>query len=380
MLEPPATSTWRITLPRSPTAVPIARAMVRTAMQDLRATADRTTAQLLTAELVTNALRHTRDADPIELVVELGTTGCRIEVHDGDPLLVGGLGSPPPAMAPDGPGLVVVPGLVGVPIGGGALGGPGHGPDDGPGPGSGPVPGPPGPAPCRTAEGHGTADAHQAGVRATDGRDAQDRAGDGPRAGEHTVGGLPTDDGHLPTQRTERGGRARDADETEGTEPAGRNEERRDGTDDVGGARHTERGDDVGVYGGEDVRADGHGGVGADAASDVDVKMQVDAEVDGSVDAGADPGAPARARADSAPAPHRIDGAGPSRCDPSPDHADDQDPGQGPDHGHGPDQGHDHCRGLLLVRSLSHASGCRPTPRGKAVWFTLPELRRPRRR
>ncbi|MFG2532524.1 ATP-binding protein, partial [Streptomyces sp. NPDC048516] len=103
MLEPPAPSTWRITLPRGATAVPIARAMVRTAMQDLRATADRTTAQLLTAELVANALKHTCDTDPIELVVELGPAGCRIEVHDSDPLLVRGLGGPLPLPALDAP-------------------------------------------------------------------------------------------------------------------------------------------------------------------------------------------------------------------------------------------------------------------------------------
>ncbi|MCF3145176.1 ATP-binding protein, partial [Streptomyces platensis] len=91
MLEPPTPATWRIALPRGATAVPIARAMVRTAMQDLRVTADRTTAQLLTAELVTNALKHTCGAAPIELVVEQRPSGCRIEVHDDGPLLVKGL-------------------------------------------------------------------------------------------------------------------------------------------------------------------------------------------------------------------------------------------------------------------------------------------------
>ncbi|MGW8557849.1 ATP-binding protein [Streptomyces tubercidicus] len=103
MLEPPPPMTWRITLPRGATAIPIARAMVRTAMQDLRMTADRTTAQLLTAELVTNALKHTCGADPIELVVEQRSAGCRIEVHDDGPMLVEGLGDPlPPGDAGDG--------------------------------------------------------------------------------------------------------------------------------------------------------------------------------------------------------------------------------------------------------------------------------------
>ncbi|MFI6766074.1 ATP-binding protein [Streptomyces sp. NPDC050355] len=97
MLAPPTPTTWHIALPRGATAVPVARAMVRCAMQDLQATADRTTAQLLAAELVANALKHAGDADPIELVVELGAGGCRVEVHDGDGRHLDGLGAPPPA-------------------------------------------------------------------------------------------------------------------------------------------------------------------------------------------------------------------------------------------------------------------------------------------
>ncbi|WP_443033767.1 hypothetical protein [Streptomyces sp. CA2R101] len=56
------------------------------------------------------------------------------------------------------------------------------------------------------------------------------------------------------------------------------------------------------------------------------------------------------------------------------------DEGAKADTGEGEGEGHDRGRGLLLIRFLSSASGCRPTPRGKAVWFTLPELRRSRRR
>ncbi|PBC85592.1 hypothetical protein SAMN05428945_7011 [Streptomyces sp. 2224.1] len=201
MLEPPAPSTWRITLPRGATAVPIARAMVRTALQDLRATADRTTAQLLTAELVANALKHTCDTDPIELVVELRPAGCRIEVHDSDPLLVRGLGGPLP-----------LPGLD-VPVTAGTPGG---------------------------ADGPGTAE--------------------GPRGADDAV----------------------------------------------------ERTDD----------AESNGG---------------------NVCAAVDEGTKA-------------------------------------DTGEREGEGHGRGRGLLLIRFLSSASGCRPTPRGKAVWFTLPELQRSRRR
>lgn len=198
MLEPPTPATWRIALPRGATAVPIARAMVRTAMQDLRVTADRTTAQLLTAELVTNALKHTCGAAPIELVVEQRPSGCRIEVHDDSPLLVAGLGDPAP---------LGEPGAVVVASGGGAAGGAAEGPS----------------------------------------------------------GGTSQADGRVPMQRAEEAGRSGD---------------------------------------------------GADA----------------------DPDAPSPAAA----------------C-----------------------RDHDG-RGLLLIRSLSAASGCRPTPRGKAVWFTLPEVRRRR--
>lgn len=88
MVETPTPAIWRITLPHGVTAVPVARAMVRTAMQDLKVTADRTTAQLLTTELVTNALKHTCGTHPIELVVERAKSGCRIEVHDNDPMLI----------------------------------------------------------------------------------------------------------------------------------------------------------------------------------------------------------------------------------------------------------------------------------------------------
>lgn len=100
MPETPSPSTWRIVLPREATAIPIARAMVRCALQDLEITADRSTAQLLTAELVSNALKHTSDGHPIELVVERGPDGCQVEVHDGDTVLVEGLGEPMPISVP----------------------------------------------------------------------------------------------------------------------------------------------------------------------------------------------------------------------------------------------------------------------------------------
>jgi hypothetical protein len=65
MLEPPAPAAWRIASPRGATAVPIAAAMVRTALQDLSAMADENTAMLLTAELVSNALEHAGGRGPM---------------------------------------------------------------------------------------------------------------------------------------------------------------------------------------------------------------------------------------------------------------------------------------------------------------------------
>ncbi|MEV6953355.1 ATP-binding protein [Streptomyces sp. NPDC051183] len=81
----PEPSAWRIALPHTAAAVPIARALVRTALAEIETPADSDTAELLTAELVANAVEHTPGNAPIELVVELLANGCQVEVHDGDP-------------------------------------------------------------------------------------------------------------------------------------------------------------------------------------------------------------------------------------------------------------------------------------------------------
>ncbi|SCK34331.1 hypothetical protein YWIDRAFT_06230 [Streptomyces sp. SceaMP-e96] len=262
MLEPPTPATWRITLPRGATAVPIARAMVRTAMQDLRATADRTTAQLLTAELVTNVLKHTRGADPIELVVELRPAGCRIEVHDDSPRLVEGLGDPLPLVEPGAPVVALAPA---------------------------------GPPPVRTA--------------------------DGPSAA----------DGHVPTQRAEDTGQQGG----QGEEPDGPEDHDADDEHDTDGQDDGYERADPDDYNDADTDADAL----ADVSNDAEIRDDSHGADDACATIGVD-------------APSAAPGCG---------------------------GGHDG-RGLLLIRSLSAASGCRPTPRGKAVWFTLPELRRPRRR
>ncbi|MCZ9340336.1 ATP-binding protein, partial [Streptomyces sp. TRM76130] len=73
-------ASWRVALPHTAAAVPVARALVRTALAELAHAADCDTAELLTAELVANAVEHTAGETPIELVVELLPTGCRVEV------------------------------------------------------------------------------------------------------------------------------------------------------------------------------------------------------------------------------------------------------------------------------------------------------------
>ncbi|MEV0908197.1 MULTISPECIES: ATP-binding protein [Streptomyces] len=83
--RPSASASWRIALPHTAAAVPVARALVRTALSEVKHTADSDTAELLTAELVANAVEHTAGDAPIELVVELLPSGCRVEVHDPDP-------------------------------------------------------------------------------------------------------------------------------------------------------------------------------------------------------------------------------------------------------------------------------------------------------
>ncbi|MEU1198086.1 ATP-binding protein [Streptomyces sp. NPDC005813] len=99
--DTPAPASWRIALPHTVAAVPVARALVRTALAEREHAADSDTAELLTAELVANAVEHTAGTGPIELVVELLPTGCRVEVHDPDPAPPGHLTVPHPVGEPD---------------------------------------------------------------------------------------------------------------------------------------------------------------------------------------------------------------------------------------------------------------------------------------
>ncbi|GAA2282949.1 ATP-binding protein [Streptomyces atrovirens] len=100
--EPPTASTsWRVALPHTTAAVPVARALVRTALAEREHSADCDTAELLTAELVANAVEHTSGNTPIELVVRLLPAGCQVEVHDADPEPPGDLTRPAPLGMPD---------------------------------------------------------------------------------------------------------------------------------------------------------------------------------------------------------------------------------------------------------------------------------------
>lgn len=102
MPDTPHLSPWRIALPHTAAAVPMARALVRAALANLERGADADTAELLTAELVANAVEHTRGDEPIRLVVALLPTGCcHVEVHDADPAPPRALTRPGPATMPD---------------------------------------------------------------------------------------------------------------------------------------------------------------------------------------------------------------------------------------------------------------------------------------
>jgi anti-sigma regulatory factor (Ser/Thr protein kinase) len=79
----------------------MARALIRSALKDQTRTTYTDIAELLTAELVTNAVEHTNGDDPIELVVERDTTGFQVKVYDRDPAPPGNLSDPGDDCPPD---------------------------------------------------------------------------------------------------------------------------------------------------------------------------------------------------------------------------------------------------------------------------------------
>lgn len=111
-----STTSWRMPLPHTPAAASIARVLVGTALAEfprtepvadhdcrlpLSSLMDREIAELLTTELVSNAVKHTSPHAPLELVLDVLPTSCRVEVRDHDPTPVAGLTRPGPPEDPD---------------------------------------------------------------------------------------------------------------------------------------------------------------------------------------------------------------------------------------------------------------------------------------
>lgn len=121
---------WHVELPHTTAAVPLAREVVRNALDGLTETASATgacdTAELLTAELVANAVQHTPGVAAVQLTVRLVCDGARatgvaapehpdeirVEVRDDSPLAPPGLDGharPEPGLwDEDGRGLLLV--------------------------------------------------------------------------------------------------------------------------------------------------------------------------------------------------------------------------------------------------------------------------------
>ncbi|MFE3547734.1 ATP-binding protein [Streptomyces kronopolitis] len=319
MLESPTPATWRITLPHGETAVPVARAMVRTAMQDLQMTADRTTAELLTGELVSNALKHTSGTHPVELVVERTKQGCRVEVHDDDPMLIDDL-LDGPAPPPGAPGEA---GAAGAADGTGTSGAPGAALEGG-GPESGDV---------------------GAAVPAD---------GSGPVG----AGAAVAADDSGPVRLVERGAAAghQQADERVPAQRAGG----------AGAVDGDGSGDSAEVGNGNADSTEARNGAWEAAADEVGDGTGEGAETDD-----AEAGTDSLARVPRAPGTSFIDAA---------EAAEAAETAARDAQGHGDQVHSEQGRGLLLLRSLSSDAGCRPTACGKAVWFTLPDLPHRRRR
>jgi anti-sigma regulatory factor (Ser/Thr protein kinase) len=91
--------------------VPIARALIRSALAETSHPVDGPTVELLVSELVANAVEHTGGRGPIELIVRLRSGGCHIEVHDRDPAPPGDLAgarSDPYELKEHGRGLLLI--------------------------------------------------------------------------------------------------------------------------------------------------------------------------------------------------------------------------------------------------------------------------------
>lgn len=97
-------SEFRLGLPQEPASARAARSFVAEVLEESPARDCADTARLLVSELVSNALLHARTA--MEVVVRIGATTVRIEVHDGVERLPVPIAEPGDALA--GRGLHIV--------------------------------------------------------------------------------------------------------------------------------------------------------------------------------------------------------------------------------------------------------------------------------
>ena len=80
----PSVQLIRLTLPAAPAAVRLARRAIRDALAAWSLARLEETAVLLVSELVTNAVRHAKDAGTVTLELASEGTWLRIEVQDAD--------------------------------------------------------------------------------------------------------------------------------------------------------------------------------------------------------------------------------------------------------------------------------------------------------
>ncbi len=81
LIRPTVTRERRISLTAGPAAAASARRTVRAAIYAWNVPIDPPTAELLTSELVTNAIRHER-GDAVRLVITCARGKFRVDVHD----------------------------------------------------------------------------------------------------------------------------------------------------------------------------------------------------------------------------------------------------------------------------------------------------------
>ena len=108
LIRPTVQRERRISLTAGPAAAGAARRQVRAAIYNWNVPVDPPTAELLTSELVTNAIRHEK-GDTITVVITCAYGQLHVDVHDTSCTLPVPMDGPPDAET--GRGLVLVAGL-----------------------------------------------------------------------------------------------------------------------------------------------------------------------------------------------------------------------------------------------------------------------------